>query len=329
MMSSMGTWLRWTSDRVGLLTDSFDSHANERLRCELPSSAIVVNDSFSGYNAHAAEAKGERERQRAAYAVQRLKTRFALHHFLLTRRHDAWLCYLDDDVYVNVPALEDELAALDHTRRLLVANLMPNPVPSSSLAGRNVTTASVATDPNTRPWPSLNDQRSRHAQRRPYPQSGWCLSRAAASALHAADDSWRRSAGPDDTSFGRMAQSNGVEQIDSRLWITGATKVVRRPSGTGFDKAPFRSAAYTSAKAAGSLPLHSLRHMSVVTTDKINRHALELACGAAWAEQHVRHLGEHEQRVKEHEKQLDKARLMWHSYLSAPGRDSCRTVAIR
>ena len=257
-LRSLGSWLQWVHGRFGLLTDDRSHENNEQLQCVVPRSAfLMVHDPHSmAARVHELEKNGSRRDINAAYLAQRDKTRLAWRTFLTARSED-WLCYLDDDLHVDVPALEQDLAALDHERALMVANRFLHN--SARLNNCSLANASCL-----------------H-----YSQGGWCMTRPAVAALYTKHDAWKNS---DDVGLGRWVAQRNVTLLDSVRWVTEYTKLFATQWPTGTGKIGLHELGYSSVHSVRSLaPLFIANHTSVLHPMSVNARALITACGAAWA----------------------------------------------
>ena len=253
MLSNLGSWLQWTHGRLGLMIDDQLPANNEQLQCALPRSVFLkVHDpGFMAAHVHQLELNGSKRNIQSAYNVQRNKTRLAWSTFLHMRSEE-WLCYFDDDVYVNVPALEAELAALDHRQKLMVANFIKHTT-------QNCTRGSAS---------CLF-----------YSQSGWCMTRPTAAALSTNHDAWKQT---DDVGLGRWVAEHDIALTDSPAWLTENTKLIIH-NRTQVAKISFREKGFYSAEGVKHLDHRLLANMSVISPALLNVRALTTMCGTQWA----------------------------------------------
>lgn len=113
------SWGRDARGYMALITDGANKHHNVVFKREFPSLPIIEvegTEKFGFYHKQTREKKNCTESKddcvQEAFNAQRKKTRAFLEWFLDNSRNESginWMCYIDDDMYVNVKRLNDVL----------------------------------------------------------------------------------------------------------------------------------------------------------------------------------------------------------------------------
>lgn len=149
----------------------------------------------------------------AAHASQRIKTRSLIKWFHNSIRDDSnikWLCYIDDDMYVNVNILNNELA-----------RLLANPPPTCSRLDRCVV-ADVGHNNNNNV---------------DYSNAVWCMPIPTLKAVHRLLDTfndhtlgWYNNSGSDDVGFAKLLQNHlNIKYTDSLSMLSVNNKIAVEP----------------------------------------------------------------------------------------------------
>ena len=116
------TWGQDAQGYLALITDGINSQHNAHFQMEFPSLSIIQmagTERFGLYHKVAQEklncSQTATECSNTAFASQRIKTRSYIKWITNALRPDAgvdWVCYVDDDMYVNVETLDSTLRAI-------------------------------------------------------------------------------------------------------------------------------------------------------------------------------------------------------------------------
>lgn len=234
------TWGKtWCDGNVTALSDNSSSSNNKDMRALFPRLTIFeVPDSnnFGNYKGYFDKATGDykgyideatrRERMLIAFRAQIIKliALFEIFKALPTAlTSDTWLCYLDDDMYVNVPALVSELRGVP----------LPLTGPGRWIADAGITPGQQWKSNSTGEPPM-------------YSNGGFCMDSVLALAVansilteYAIHKDRVLGMGPDDTGFASWIRRQlGHTVVDSKAWFSQNSAPVRLDGGDGPDIEP-------------------------------------------------------------------------------------------
>lgn len=209
--SILDAWGRWCQGHLGIFTDTESTAANRRIACQLGDGGSVyeiprVTDAHELDDGRkdrlSSPKRPPRDKMSMYVESQRRKLARVIALFVLNRTEE-WLCYIDDDMYVVVPNLLEELRK--------------GPCPA-----------------NQQNRCFVADQQDHTASGMPYSVGAFCMTRSIAVDTHAAIASGGWKSGSDDVGFAHLVRRAArINVTNSPKWISQYSKLVLNNGSTG------------------------------------------------------------------------------------------------
>ena len=192
-MKVISSWGRDVAGHLLVVTDDAVPLHNQQLRLLLQNeSALLIPKGASDFNAYKTK-KDSRKSLSSGFHAQQDKTKAVLRTFVRSRK-EHFVCYFDDDMYVNVPNLKLELyahATSDRAKHLLS---------STSQLGKLA----------------------------PWSQGGWCASRDTAMRIVEELEKVPYWKGEDDVGFAQYLRHRDFHIVHSPLWLNQFTSLKQK-----------------------------------------------------------------------------------------------------